>query len=56
MSGIRYYMAVMVGVTPKPRPPKRFPRPGMKPEGVTRLTGKPLPLDQLRKRLGRDPK
>ena len=38
----------------KPKRPKPHPRPGVLPEGVQRIRSKPVSLEQLRKRLGRD--
>lgn len=47
-----YYTLRRYGARPKR--PKPFPRPGVLPEGVQKLKSKPVPLAQLRKRLGRD--
>lgn len=51
LTQIRYFIGSALRVTPKLTWPKRFQRPGVLPEGVTRFTGKAVPLDELRQRL-----
>jgi hypothetical protein len=52
LQGVQHVMLRALGARPKR--PKPYPRPGVVPEGVTRIASKPVPLAQLRKRLGRN--
>lgn len=52
LSVVAYLLSRIRGAHPKR--PKPYPRPGETPDGVQRFTSKPVPLAELRKRLGRD--